>query len=135
MDDRWRHDSVARCRAVRCRWCIADLASLCAAPPIQWTGRDPTRAYPRNQRYLRSYPPPQLSWPAYQLIGMEPGFSFGNRLAPHSIAYSALVSAYSCRRKPAAIGVLSRVQRVPLPYIASNSRDVLADSARQGLAN
>jgi hypothetical protein len=90
------------CRALRRSWCIEDLASFCARRTIQRLGRDPTGAHSGNRRHLRSNPSPQLSWPAYQLTGMEPGFSFGNF---DSVAYSASPCAHQCRRESAAFAV------------------------------
>jgi len=56
---------TVRCRALRRGWRIADLASVCARPSIQRLGRDSTRTQSGNQRHLRGYPSPQLSWPAH----------------------------------------------------------------------
>ena len=79
---------------------------LCAKQPIQRLGRDPTEAHSGNQRHLRSNPSPKLSWPAHQLTGMEPGFSFGSRCVSHSVAYSAAASAHHAEVEPAESGAM-----------------------------
>jgi len=94
VDDRWRGDSLARCRALRWRWCVANLASVCVRRTIQWPCRDPTGAYSGNQRNLRCYPSSKLPWSVHQLTGLEPGFSFGSWCASDAVAYSAASSAH-----------------------------------------
>src|SRR5438046_626648 len=54
------------------RWVIPVLVIICAGRPIQRLGRDPAGPHSGDQWCLPSHPSPQLSWPAYELTGMEP---------------------------------------------------------------
>jgi hypothetical protein len=77
LDHRRRYDPMARCRSLRCRWCAAAMAGLCARQPLQRVGRDPARAHVGNQRRLRSDPPSQLPGVVRQLAGMGLAFRSG----------------------------------------------------------
>ena len=99
VDTRRRRYSLAGCRAVCCRWCVTDMASLCFRPPIQRPGRDPAGPFFDDQWCLRSYPAPELSWPVDQLTGMEPGFSFWSRRNSHDLAYSPCACTHQRRRE------------------------------------
>ena len=72
---------------------------------IQRLGRDPTGAHSGNQRHLRSYSPPQLSWPAHQLTRMEPRFSVRSGCPSYSVACSAAAGSHHRRREAASFAV------------------------------
>ena len=57
-----------------CRWCVEDLAGVCARQPIQRLGRDPTGAYSGDQRHLWSYPSPQLPCLVINSLGWSLAF-------------------------------------------------------------
>ena len=105
LDPRRRRRPLARRRSVRRRRRAADLAGLCARPPVQRIGRHPARAYARHQRHLRHHPPSQLSGLAGQLAGLGAGVSFGGGCAARRVPDPAAGRAHPRRRGAAALAV------------------------------
>jgi len=77
--------ALARRRALRCRWCPAALARLCARPSVQRAGRDPAWAHAGHQRCLWDHPPPQLSGVARQRPGVGSYHLKNSRLEVHAL--------------------------------------------------
>ena len=126
LDRRRRSHSLAWRRSFRCGWCAADLASLCARPPVQRAGSHPARSHAGHQRCLWCHPPPQLSGVARQLAGVGLGLSFGGRRTAHRAPFTAAPRAHPCRRKASAHAVWRRVRCVLRPDITAGSSTLLA---------
>src|SRR5215831_8143941 len=121
LDHRWRCHSLARRRALHCRWSVADLASLCPRASIQRACRHTTRTHAGHQWCVWGHPSSELSGVAGQFVGLGLSLSFERGGIAHGSHYPAASRANPRGREAAAHAVWRRVPRLLRPDIAAPS--------------